>query len=109
MSPDYTTMKALEVSGGAVVAVLTGIVSVIAVVAFLGLVAPYDHQICIVEHNGTRAIDDHWGFYLSNGIPNPAPDGEGCIRNTPAREALSALGIWKLGSPEEQIIEHLNH
>jgi hypothetical protein len=102
-------MKPLKVAGGAVVAVLTGVVSVIAVVAFLGLVAPYVHKICIVEHNGRPSIDAHWGFYLSSGLPNPAPDSEGCIRNTPTREALSALGIWKLGSPEEQIVDHLNH
>jgi hypothetical protein len=60
--------------------------------------------------SGTRShprVESHWGLYLTNGIPNPAPDDATCLRKAPTREALSALGIWKLGSPESQLADHL--
>lgn len=101
-------MKHLEFVGGGALAVVTGFVGLIAVIVFLGLVAPYVHSICVTGTARHPRIDDHWGLYLSGALPNPAPDSEGCIRNTPTREALSAIGIWDLGTPESQLASHLS-
>lgn len=102
-----TRRKVFGTIGESLIAVVIFLVSAIVALALLGSVAPFVHKICIVRHGGQAEISDTWGFYLTNGLPNPAPDSEGCIRNTPTREALSALGLWKLGNPTEQITAKL--
>ena len=87
------------------------IITAIFAVAAFGLVFPVVNTHCLVDSNINHPrIESGWKFnWIGGGFPNPAPDGvegpegDACVRNTPTREALSALGIWKLGSPEHQI------
>jgi len=91
-------------AGGAF-AVAAAIVSGFLFLVFIGLVFPVVHSYCLVDRSATHPrIESKWEFnWIGGGFPNPAPDTEYCVRNTPTREALSALGIWKLGSPEHQV------
>lgn len=87
------------------------VVAVNAVVALaaLGLVLPVANSHCLAEGEGSvPRIESGWGVnWLGGGFPNPAPDGGGCVRNTPTREALSMLGVWPLGSPEHQVARNV--
>jgi len=93
-----------RISGGAF-AVAATIVTGLLLVVLVGLVFPVVHTYCLVDRRPTHTrIESKWEFnWIGGGFPNPAPDTEDCVRNTPTREALSALGIWKLGSPEHQV------
>jgi hypothetical protein len=90
-----------------------GVVTVAGTIIFsvlaLGLVFPVVNTHC-VEGTDVRdaRVESGWQFnWIGGGFPNPAPDTEGCVRNTPTREALSALGIWDLGSPENQVARNV--
>ena len=95
--------------GKGVLIIPVAVVTVVLVAAALGLVFPVVHSHCLVKPQlPSPEVKSSWGFnWFGGGFPNPAPDGEGCIRNTPTREALSAIGIWPLGSPEHQIAKNL--
>lgn len=95
--------------GGGALAVLGVIISTAFVLVFLGFVSPIVHSICLTGDPGSPHVESNWGFYLTEGFPNPAPDDARCVRNTPDREALSALGIWPLGTPESQLANHLSN
>lgn len=98
-----------ETGAAGLVAVVGGIVALIGFAVFLGAVVPVVNQHCVelADDRSSIRVDSGWTFYLTEGFPNPAPDRDACIRNTPTREALSALGIWKLESPEKQIASKL--
>lgn len=78
-------------------------------VAGIGLVVPVVHSHCLSESSsGLPKVESSWGFnWYGGGFPNPAPDGQGCVRNTLTREGLDLFGVWSLGSPEHQIAEKL--
>lgn len=83
------------------------VLSVVFVVALLGLIVPLAREHCLVKGNGgVYSVHSGWRFNLADFIFNPAPDTNTCVRNTLDREALSTIGIWPLGSPEHQLAEH---
>ena len=79
------------------------------VVALLSVLGPVAREHCLVqEGKGAPSlhIESSWDFDLDLGnLSNPAPDTPNCVRNTPLREGLSAVGVWELGSPEQQLAE----
>lgn len=53
-------------------------------------------------------VDSKWTYILWPPLTFANLDPAGtCVRNSPLREALGALGIWELESPEEQVREHI--
>ena len=57
---------------------------------------------------GKIQVDSRWTYVLWPPLlfaPND-PNGN-CIRNSPLREGLDAVGIWHLPAPEAQVREHL--
>lgn len=53
-------------------------------------------------------IDEKWTYILwpPLALSNLDPAG-GCVRNSPLREGLNAVGIWPLPSAEAQVREHV--
>ncbi len=66
---------------------------------------------CVDLERSTQSrleIDTHWTYILlpPGPLANIDPAGT-CVRNSPLREGLSAIGIWELASPEQQVREHV--
>jgi hypothetical protein len=80
------------------------------VVALLSVVGPVAREHCLVQEGKgafSLHVESSWDFDLDLGnLSNPAPDTPNCVRNTPLREGLSAVGVWELGSAEDQLAEH---
>ena len=53
-------------------------------------------------------VDSSWTYILWPPLifVNVDPSGR-CVRNSPLREGLEAVGIWSLPSPEKQVAEHV--
>jgi hypothetical protein len=89
-------------------AVLFGLGAVVFWIALAGVVwSPVVKQHCYTVTAGEDLdVESGWTFRL-NFLPfiddnDIGDDGRVCIRNSATREALSAIGIWKLESPAEQ-------
>jgi hypothetical protein len=53
-------------------------------------------------------VDKHWTYILWPPFTFASDDPPGrCVRNSPIRQGLDAVGVWKLPSPEEQVREHV--
>lgn len=70
------------------------------------------HEYCLDNNasaaSGTVKVDTKWTYILWPPLFLDALDPPGrCVRNTPLREGLDSLGIWKLPSPEEQVRQHV--
>jgi hypothetical protein len=70
------------------------------------------HEYCFDEA-ASRAtnsvqVDRSWTYILWPPFffANTDPPGR-CVRNSPLREGLGALGVWDLPSPEQQVKDHL--
>jgi hypothetical protein len=97
--------RALEVAAVVGGYVLLGLF----VVGLLGLVGPVAREHCLVREGKGAAslqVESNWDINLGD-LLDPARDTDDCVRNTPLREGLSAVGIWELGSPEHQVAEHV--
>lgn len=74
----------------------------------LGVVREYCLNTVATEAAGTVVVDKHWTYILWPPLVLSGNDPPGrCVRNTPIRQALDAVGIWKLPSPEEQVRRHV--
>jgi hypothetical protein len=72
----------------------------------IGFNFPVVRQHCL-EGGGFRAdvqIDSTWKVVLDT---VPQDDVELCVRNSPSRELLNAVGIWDLPDPETQVKDAL--
>ncbi len=77
----------------------------------LGLLSPVVREHCLSvdksEDAGDVQVDSGRPFIVSfpffAGIDPPGR----CVRNTQSRELLSAIGVWRLPSPEEQVRKHV--
>ncbi|HEY8083316.1 MAG TPA: hypothetical protein VIE64_07150 [Solirubrobacterales bacterium] len=70
------------------------------------------HEYCLDEQ-ASRAtnsvqVESSWTYILWPPFffANVDPAGR-CVRNSPLREGLNAVGIWHLPSPEEQVSDHI--
>ena len=53
-------------------------------------------------------VEKHWTYVLwPPFIFASADPAARCVRNSPLRQGLDAIGIWKLPSPEEQVRRHV--
>jgi hypothetical protein len=57
---------------------------------------------------GSVDIDSSWTYIMWPPLPfaNFDPPGT-CVRNSPLREGLAAVGIWELETPEQQVRTHI--
>lgn len=70
------------------------------------------HEICLDPRasaaTSSIVVETHWTYVLWPPGPLASLDPSGrCVRNSPLREALSASGIWKLPSGEQQVRRHI--
>src|SRR5687768_16641234 len=73
-----------------------------------GIFIPVDKAHCIEgEPASVESIDVESGWQWTGLRLFPWTDSDTCVYNTPTREALSALGIWPLDSPEDQVEDHV--
>jgi hypothetical protein len=57
---------------------------------------------------GAVRVDSQWTYIVWPPLFFDAVDPPGrCVRNTPLREGLDAVGVWKLPAPEEQVRRHI--
>lgn len=82
------------------------------VVLFFGSSSGVVREYCL-DGNASRAtnsvqVESSWTYILWPPLflANVDPPGR-CVRNSPLREALGAVGIWDLPSPEQQVKDHL--
>ncbi len=91
---------------GAVLGVIAASLLILVQTAFfMNIASPLIKEHCLKERpSGALTVHSRWTlrvpFYA-------AIDGEGCVRNSPLREGVAALGIWRLGTPEEQVEESI--
>ena len=83
------------------------VVSLVVGALFVGLLIPVTRDHCAVTNDGDLNVHSNWSvkwdlFAFNDGAGGPRGD-EYCIRNTVTREVLASIGIWPLGSPDEQI------
>jgi nucleoside phosphorylase len=81
-------------------------------VLFFGTSFGVVHEYCFDEA-ASRAtnsvqVDSSWTYILWPPLflANTDPAGR-CVRNSPLREGLGAIGVWDLPSPEQQVKDHL--
>lgn len=93
--------------------VAAGVVLVLTqIILFSGTSMGVVREHCLDLESSTAAqaidLDSGWTYILwpPMTFANLDPSGR-CVRNAPLREALSKTGIWRLPSPEEQVVEHL--
>lgn len=101
-------MKAL---GEVLVAVLGVALFLISSVLVMGTSTGIVREHCVDSsqtiETGAIDVDSSWTYILWPPLPfaNLDPPGT-CVRNSPLREGLNAVGIWDLPLPEDQVIEH---
>lgn len=81
-------------------------------VVLIGVNTGVVREICLDERASMAAgrveVDSGWTLILWPPFvfANIDPAGR-CVRNSPLREGLSAVGVWKLPSPQEQVRQHI--
>ncbi len=74
----------------------------------MGVVREHCLDIEASQALGRPQVESGWEYILFPPITFANLDPNGiCVRNSPLREGLAALGIWGLPSPEEQVREHI--
>jgi hypothetical protein len=74
----------------------------------LGAVREYCLDTKATAASHSIVVEKHWTYVLWPPFFFASNDPPGrCVRNSPLREGLSAVGIWKLPSPEEQVRRHI--
>lgn len=82
--------------------------TVLVLSASTGVVREYCLDTNATEASGSVVVDKHWTYILWPPGPFASIDPAGrCVRNSPLREALSAIGIWRLPSPSAQVRQHI--
>jgi hypothetical protein len=73
-----------------------------------GVVREYCLDVAGSQATQRVVVESHWTYILWPPLFFSALDPPGrCVRNTPLHEGLSAVGIWSLPSPEEQVRDHV--
>ena len=63
---------------------------------------------CLVADHGTARVQSKWTYVLFPPLVLSSMDPPGrCVRNSPLREGLDAVGIWHLPTPEAQVAQHI--
>jgi len=73
-----------------------------------GIVREYCLDVPASRATNSVQVESSWTYVMWPPlIFSSADPGGRCVRNTPLHEGLSALGIWKLPTPEQQVREHI--
>ena len=91
---------------------LLGLVLVVAQFIFwVGSATGIVYEICLDPDRsapGRIEVEGHWTYIVFPPLILSSIDPPGrCVRNTPLHQGLSAVGVWKLPSPEVQVERHL--
>ena len=74
----------------------------------LGIVREHCADLDRTLATGRPTVESKWTYVIFPPLAFANLDPAGaCVRNAPLLEALSALGIWELPSPQEQVAEHI--
>jgi hypothetical protein len=94
---------------GALIGGLLGLVMTFVVLSTsLGVVREDCLDVPATQAAQRIAVDKHWTYILWPPFTLASSDPPGrCVRNSPVRQGLDAVGIWKLPTPEEQVREHV--
>jgi hypothetical protein len=99
---------------GTLVVLLVVLVQIAFFIAFVGtsfgVVREYCLDVPASRATNSVQVESSWTIILWPPLffANSDPPGR-CVRNAPLREALSALGVWTLPSPEEQVRGHIEN
>jgi hypothetical protein len=100
-------------SSWAAIAGVAGLLFVLAQVVFwigsaTGIVREYCLDVPASRATNSVQVESSWTYVMWPPLIFSSADPPGrCVRNTPLHEGLSAIGIWKLPSPEQQVREHV--
>ena len=94
---------------GTVVGAVLGLAFTLVVLSTsLGVVREYCLNVPASRAEHTVVVEKHWTYILWPPVVFAANDPPGrCVRNSPLRQALDAVGIWKLPTPEQQVRQHI--
>ncbi len=101
------TGRAVSAIGG-----LLGVVFVVAQFVFwVGSATGVVYEICLDPDRsapGGVVVEEHWTYVFFPPLLLSSVDPPGrCVRNTPLHQGLSAVGIWQLPPPEQQVEDHI--
>jgi len=74
----------------------------------LGVVREYCLDAQSSRATNSVQVDSKWTYIVWPPLvfANADPTGT-CVRNSPLREGLSAVGVWSLPVPEQQVRDHI--
>ena len=97
-----------EVAAGLLGAIVGLAMTVVFLSSSLGVVREYCLNVPASQAAQAVVVDKHWTYILWPPLVLSGNDPPGrCVRNTPIRQALDAIGVWKLPTPEEQVRRHV--
>ena len=80
-------------------------------VFWLGSSTGIVYEICLDPERsapGRVVVEEHWTYVFFPPLMLSSIDPPGrCVRNTPLHQGLSAVGIWRLPPPEQQVEDHI--
>ena len=69
------------------------------------------YEICLDPERsapGRVVVEEHWTYVFFPPLLLSSIDPPGrCVRNTPLHQGLSAVGIWQLPPPAQQVEDHI--
>jgi hypothetical protein len=88
-----------------------GAIAIVSAIVAFGAGTGFVREHCFDWVAGARThsavVESQWTMRTSPPSVLAAQDGidgaKVCVRNTPLREGLAAVGVWDLGSPEDQL------
>jgi hypothetical protein len=74
----------------------------------LGVVREHCLNVEASRSTNSVKVESGWTYVVWPPLifANVDPTGQ-CVRNSPLREGLDAIGVWSLPSPEDQVREHI--
>jgi len=100
--------RVAERIGGLLAVVVSIVVTVIVLGTCSGVVQERCASTVAVSATGAVQVDSHWTYVLWPPLFLASIDPAGrCVRNSPLHVGLSAIGLWKLPSAEDQVRQHI--
>lgn len=84
------------------------VIGLLLLLFFLSTSTGVVYESCADPNSRTGDVESHWTYVLLPPLTlaNIDPDGS-CVRHSPLRQGLSAVGIWQLPSPRQQVFNHI--
>jgi hypothetical protein len=98
----------LQAAGALIGGILGIALTIVTLSVSSGVVREYCLDVTASQATQSVVVDKHWTYIVWPPLMFSSLDPAGrCVRNSPLRQALDALGIWKLPLPEEQVRRHV--